>query len=144
MSDCIFCKIIKGELPCFKVYEDEICIAFLDIHPINTGHTLVIPKRHVARSFELKDDEAGHLFKIAKNLYTALRKTDVKSEGANFFLSDGKVAGQEVEHAHLHFVPRFSGDHQSLGFVRIKDESNSAAFFNETASKLREKYKEIK
>ena len=115
---CIFCKIIQGELPSYQVYSDEICIAFLDIHPINPGHILVVPKKHSERFYEVDHSEAAHLMGVAQKIYLALKKTSIRCEGANFFLSDGAVAGQEVGHAHLHIAPRFLGDGQQLGFHR--------------------------
>jgi histidine triad (HIT) family protein len=111
MSDenCLFCKIINGSIPCYKVYEDETALAFLDIHPCSVGHTVVIPKNHVGRAEEMSED-------LWKNLAVALKKAAkrvadvVKADGLNIGLNDGPVAGQAVPHVHWHIIPRFDND----------------------------------
>lgn len=113
---CVFCKIINKELPASIVYEDEICLGFLDIHPINEGHVLIIPKDHKERFTQLDNKVVGHLFQIAQRVLKALEQSEVRYEGANLMLSDGTAAGQEVMHSHLHIVPRFRGDGQRVGF----------------------------
>jgi histidine triad (HIT) family protein len=115
---CLFCKIIHGELLGSIVFKDEICTAFLDIFPINPGHVLVVPNRHVERSYDLSSDEAERIFRVAQEIYRAIRKTSLKCEGATLFLSDGAVAGQEISHSHFHISPRFAGDNLPLGFSR--------------------------
>ena len=106
---CVFCKIIRGELPAVKVYEDEYVIAFLDIKPINPGHTLIVPKRHVERLEELEPDEAQALIYAAARLAPAIVRA-VGAEGYNIIVNIGSAAGQEIPHLHLHVVPRFTGD----------------------------------
>lgn len=113
---CVFCKIINKELPASIVYEDDICLGFLDIHPINEGHVLIIPKDHKERFTQLDTKMVGHLFQVAQRVLKALEQSGVRNEGANLMLSDGTVAGQEVMHSHLHIVPRFRGDGQRVGF----------------------------
>lgn len=109
MKNCIFCKIIKGELPSVKVYEDDLVFAFLDIAPINKGHILVIPKEHHVGSNSIPEDVAGRMFKIGTKLGVACRRVfDV--EGFNLHLADGSCAGQVVMHAHLHVIPRGADD----------------------------------
>ena len=110
MKNCIFCKIINGELPVSKIYEDDEVMAFMDIQPINKGHVLVIPKIHKQLITELDDHLVKKLMVIAKNINKAIRKSNVKSQAVNPLLSDGEAAGQEVYHVHLHVVPRFEGD----------------------------------
>ena len=111
MSDCIFCKLLAGELPMSLVFQDEYCFATLDIDPINPGHVLVIPKRHAASLAELDDVTGAHMFNAARTVAAAMRKaTAIKCEGVNLFLADGAVAGQDVFHAHLHIRPRYAGD----------------------------------
>ena len=114
--NCVFCKIIKRELPASIVYEDETCLGFLDIHPISEGHVLIIPKEHKERFTQLDSKVAGHLFQVGQIILAAIEKSEVRIEGANLFLSDGVVAGQEVMHSHLHIAPRFEGDGQRVGF----------------------------
>lgn len=118
---CVFCKIIKRELPASIVYEDDLCIGFLDIHPINDGHVLVVPKEHQARLAQVDEKAAGHMLSVGQRVLKALEQSDVRCEGANLFLSDGVVAGQEVMHSHLHIVPRYRGDGQRTGFTHSEE-----------------------
>ncbi|MCX6720886.1 MAG: HIT family protein [Candidatus Staskawiczbacteria bacterium] len=108
--DCIFCKIVKGEIPCYKVYEDEDFIAFMDINPINNGHVLVIPKKHSELVSGLDKNILSKIMPLAEKIGSAIRKSGIKCEGMNFEIFDGKTAGQEVPHVHLHLIPRFSED----------------------------------
>jgi len=110
MTSCIFCKIVEGSVPSSKVYEDEICLAFMDIQPVNSGHVLVIPKTHYANLSDLPSNMGGHLFQVAQRIALCMPKTNVKSEGVDFFLAHGEAAGQEVFHVHLHVIPRYKGD----------------------------------
>ncbi len=113
MEDCIFCKIVKGEIPCHKVYEDDDVLAFLDISPVNPGHTLVIPKRHYADLLELPEVEAQRLIARVKKISPAVI-SGVEAQAFNLNLNNGKVSGQEVAHVHWHIVPRFEGDGREL------------------------------
>ena len=105
MSECIFCKIIKGEIPSCKIYEDELVYAFLDIGPINFGHTLVIPKEHHESSATIPEATAGRMFRIGSRIGVALKR-ELDYEAFNLHLADGTAAGQVVMHAHLHVIPR--------------------------------------
>jgi diadenosine tetraphosphate (Ap4A) HIT family hydrolase len=107
---CIFCKIVAGAIPSSKVFEDDEILAFLDIRPINPGHTLVIPKSHAANLAELDPSIGGTLFQISMKIAAALRRSGLRCEGVNFWLADGEAAFQEVSHVHLHVIPRFTGD----------------------------------
>ena len=100
--DCIFCKIIKKEIPSYKVYEDENFFAFLDIRPLNPGHTLVIPKKHCRWVWDVED--IGEYYKVVGKIANAIKKA---------FKTDYVVSlvfGEEVEHAHIWLVPRFEND----------------------------------
>jgi len=108
--DCIFCKIVKGELPCSRVYEDEEFLALMDIKPINRGHVLVIPKKHFELVSEMDKTDINKMMVVAGKINSAIRKSGIRCEGINFFLADGKAAGQEVPHVHLHLFPRFLND----------------------------------
>jgi len=108
--DCIFCKIVKEELPYSKVYEDEDFLAFMDIKPINKGHVLVIPKKHFELVSEMDKTNISKMIVVAEKINSAIRKSEIRCKGINFFLADGKAAGQEVPHVHLHVIPRFLGD----------------------------------
>lgn len=110
MTDCIFCKIVRGESEASVVYRDETCMGFMDIQPINPGHLLVVPIRHSACLSELEEDEGAKIFRVAQRLASALRRSGVRCEGVNLFLADGEAAMQEVLHVHLHVVPRYGND----------------------------------
>lgn len=116
MADCIFCKIVQGEIPSSVVAQDERTFAFLDIRPVNPGHTLVVPKAHAAHLADLPAGVGGAVFESARRIAAALRRSGVRCEGVNLFLADGAVAGQEMAHVHLHVVPRFEGDGFGLTF----------------------------
>ncbi len=107
---CIFCKIARREASASIVCEDERTLAFLDIRPINPGHTLVIPKAHAAILADLSPEDGGGIFRTAMRVAAALRGSGVRCEGVNVHLADGEVAGQEIFHMHLHVYPRYSGD----------------------------------
>jgi histidine triad (HIT) family protein len=116
MSDCVFCRILAGELPASFVYRDDQCAAFMDIRPVNFGHLLVIPIRHAAYLADIDASEAADVMKIGHAAAAALRASGVRCEGVNLFLADGEAAMQEVFHVHLHVIPRFRGDGFSLKF----------------------------
>ncbi len=113
MADCIFCKIAAGEIPCVRVFEDERCLAFMDIGPISPGHTLLIPKAHYEMIHEMPAREAAHLASHIPPLADAVRKA-VGAEGINVLQNNGTCSGQEVFHVHVHLIPRWPGD--GLGF----------------------------
>ena len=110
MSDCVLCQLLAGELPVTFVYRDEECAALMDIQPVNHGHVLVIPTKHVPYLADLDSETAGHLMQHAQRIAAAIRKTDVQCEGIDLFLADGEAAGQEVFHVHLHVFPRYKND----------------------------------
>ena len=116
MSDCIFCRILAGELPASFIYRDEHCAAFMDIQPVNPGHLLVVPVRHGAHLADIDADTAARLMRVAHGAAAALRASALRCEGVNFFLADGEAAMQEVFHVHLHVFPRFRGDGFGLKF----------------------------
>lgn len=109
MPDCVFCRIVRGELPSFNIYENEHVLAFLDIHPTSPGHTLVIPKRHAANIFEISENDwasvSGAVHMLAGKIESA-----VGADGVNIMMSNREHAGQTVYHAHVHLIPRFKGD----------------------------------
>ncbi len=109
MSDCLFCKIVAGEIPCYKVYEDDCALAFLDIHPCSKGHTVVIPKKHFT-NIEAMDIENWKY--VAAAVKTAADRVNqvVKCEGMNVGLNNNPVAGQAVLHLHWHIIPRYYND----------------------------------
>ena len=111
-NDCIFCKIVKGEVPADKVYEDDNTFAFLDINPTTAGHTLVIPKNHSETIMDMKKEDLDKLIETVQKVSIALEKY---SEGVNLLQNNHEVAGQIVPHVHFHVIPRKAGDGVSLG-----------------------------
>jgi histidine triad (HIT) family protein len=109
MDNCLFCKIICGELPSFKVYEDEKTLAFLDIHPVNAGHTLVVPKNHSTNIFDISPDDWTAVAETVRILAIAIEKA-VAADGVNIAMNNREHAGQVVHHPHVHIIPRFKGD----------------------------------
>lgn len=108
-QDCIFCKIVKKEFPCSKVYEDESTIGFLDIGPVNHGHVLVIPKRHSETLHHMEERDALNLMKSVQLISDAVKKA-TNADGINILMNNFKAAGQIVPHAHIHIIPRFKDD----------------------------------
>lgn len=124
MPTCIFCDILAGLAPANFVYRDELCAAFMDTRPVNPGHVLVVPHTHAVLLSELDKETVGHMFQVAQRVDTAMRASGIKCEGVNLFLADGRAAGQDVMHVHLHVIPRFVGDGHHLRF--------SPAYFSRT------------
>jgi histidine triad (HIT) family protein len=106
----VFCDIIQGKAPASVAYADKRVMAFMDIRPVNAGHLLVVPRSHACFLADLDGEVGGHLFQIGMRLAGAVRESGVRCDGVNLFLADGKAAGQEVFHIHLHVIPRFRGD----------------------------------
>ena len=112
MTPCIFCQIIAGEIPSTKIYEDEAVFAFLDIKPVNPGHTLVIPKKHFENIHDMPDEMVAKVAVAAKKIADAILRIGAK--GVNIGMSNGAAAGQLVFHAHVHVMPRYGKDSFSL------------------------------
>jgi histidine triad (HIT) family protein len=110
IENCAFCEMIADRTAVGIIYEDEKLFVIPTLEPVNTGHLLIIPKKHVPYLADLDEDTALHVMKIAIKMSSAIRKSKYKCEGINLFLADGKAAGQEVFHFHLHVYPRFKGD----------------------------------
>lgn len=109
-SDCIFCDVIAGSAPSVQVYEDDVCLAIMDIFPIRQGHVLVLPKQHGALLHELSDQTRSHLFCVANRINLAQRRCGILCDAVNLFINDGKAANQHVPHVHIHLLPRKQGD----------------------------------
>jgi histidine triad (HIT) family protein len=108
MTECLFCKIVRGEIPCFKVYEDERVLAFEDINPLSEGHTLLIPKNHAENLWEIPEEDLIAIHRASTKVAHALR-TALKPTGVAALQLNGKGANQVVMHYHLHLIPRMSG-----------------------------------
>lgn len=130
--DCIFCKIIKGDLPSYKVYEDEKTYAFLDIHPVNAGHTLVVPKKHAKNIFDVSPEDWVAVAKVVHMLAPAIEKA-VDANGINIGMNNREHAGQVVDHAHIHIIPRFKGD----GFKLMPQRNYKPEEADATVEKIR-------
>ena len=116
MSDCIFCKIIAGDIPSATIYENDEFKVILDRFPSGEGHALILPKNHVANIFEIDPEQAGRLFSLAAKLAKAMKEV-LGSELMNILQNNGTVAGQTVFHFHLHLIPRWEGDGINIGWT---------------------------
>lgn len=105
----IFCKIINGEVPSYKLYEDDIVLAFLDVNPNHNGHTLVIPKKHYENFFDIDEDTLKHLLEVSKTLAKEL-KEKLNYDGISLCQNNGY--GQEVKHFHLHLIPKYKEENK--------------------------------
>lgn len=114
-ENCIFCKIANGEIPSKTLYEDESYRVILDLGPATKGHALILPKDHYANLFELPEESAAGVMKLAKKL-GAQMKENLKADGFNLVQNNGECAGQTVFHFHLHLIPRYEGDGQKIGW----------------------------
>jgi histidine triad (HIT) family protein len=126
MTDCIFCKIVAGEIPSKKVYDEGKCLAFLDINPRNPGHTLVITKKHVQDIFSI-GEESGELMKAIRKVAIGVRKA-TGAKGITITQSNGQMAGQAVPHIHFHIIPRTEAE-KGIGLegvlpVKQQDEAS--------------------
>ncbi len=121
-SDCIFCRIIKGELPSTKVYEDAEVLAFMDIGPIIKGHTLVVPKPHVELVTQAPAAMLGKVMAVAQKIAHA-QMNGLKADGVNILNANGTAAGQVVPHLHVHVIPRFKTDGHHWNWAAKKYDS---------------------
>jgi len=127
--DCIFCKIIAGEIPSYKVYEDEFTLAFLDINPVNLGHTLVIPKKHLVNIEEADEEILCQIMKTVKKVGESLKK-NLSAPGYNVQENNDPASGQIVPHLHFHVVPRILNDNLSLWQQKEYKENEAQEVLN--------------
>jgi histidine triad (HIT) family protein len=130
VDDCIFCKIVKGEIPCKKVYEDEHNLAFLDINPRNPGHTVLISKTHADSLFTIGEDDAVAIMKALRRVAIGVRKA-TNAGGVSIAQSNGHIAGQRTMHIHFHVIPRTEAE-KGIGLeeflpVKKRDEASMAS-----------------
>ena len=109
MEECLFCKIIAGKIPCSKVYEDERVIGFLDIFPVNKGHTLIVPKKHSEDMLSDSDEDLKSMMIVARKVAKSIMAT-TGADGINLIGNTKKAAGQVVFHTHMHLIPRYLND----------------------------------
>lgn len=118
MNDCIFCKIIKGELPSKTIYEDDLIKVIMNINPTTNGHLLVLPKEHYVDIFDIDEKIINHSFKVIRDTLYPLLRDKLGCEGVT--LSENNLLGQEVHHFHIHVTPRYQND--LVDFIYNKDE----------------------
>ncbi|MEK6951651.1 MAG: HIT family protein [Nanoarchaeota archaeon] len=133
MSECIFCRIINGEIPCVKVYEDSNTFAFLDLNPVNKGHTLVVPKKHSETILDTDEKTLKNLMVTAKKISKAMMD-GLKIKGFNIGINQFEEGGQVVPHLHIHIMPRLKNDGIKL-WPQRKYESKEE--MEETAEKIK-------
>ena len=109
MENCIFCQIVAGEIPAKKIYEDEHYLAFLSVGPASPGHTIVIPKKHIATFAELESKAAADLMQVVQKLAIEI-KAKLNADAFNLGLNNGEIAGQAIPHVHWHIIPRYKND----------------------------------
>lgn len=131
-KNCIFCKIIKGEISSQKIYEDKHVFAFLDINPVNIGHTLLIPKTHSQNIFDIKTETLEKIAPVLKKLSLSIKES-TGADGINIISNNGGAAGQLVFHLHLHIIPRLSGD----GLKHWPGKNYTEKEMSETAEKIK-------
>jgi len=117
--DCIFCKIIAGEIPVVKVLDEELVIAFMDINPSSKGHMLVVPKRHAENIFEIPESDLVALIKAVKRCAKAVKEA-LNAEGITILQLNGKASDQIVPHLHVHVIPRWENDGLSVSTWKMK------------------------
>lgn len=116
MNDCLFCKIIKGEIPSYTIYEDDIVKVFMDINPNTNGHLLIVPKTHYDTIFDADSDTINYMIKILKEKVYPLLKEKLNIDGLT--ISQNNYYGQDVKHLHIHAIPRYENDGFTCHFAQ--------------------------
>lgn len=134
MENCIFCKIANKEIPGKIVYEDDLCLAFLDLSQTTNGHTLVVPKTHYQNILDVDKEVLSHLIKVTKKLTNQII-TNLHAKGANVLTNANEVAGQTVMHFHIHIIPRYNETDQiKIDFTDRSQEVDLDNIFNKINS----------
>jgi histidine triad (HIT) family protein len=136
---CIFCRIVEGKEKASFVAQGADAVAFLDLHPINEGHTIVVPRKHSASIGEVDEISAVGMWSLARRVAAGLRSSGLRCEALNFFLADGAAAGQEVFHAHLHVIPRWQGDGFGIKFPPHYGAAAERKTLDDVAARLRKR-----
>ena len=125
-ESCIFCRIIRGEIPSYKIYEDERTLAFLDINPSAPGHTLIIPKAHVTHLEDLSEEDAQALFRTLHGLVGGIQDA-MEVPSSTIGINNGQESGQEAPHVHIHVIPRTRGDRGGIiqGLVKAPNRPSA-------------------
>lgn len=136
-QNCIFCKIVAGEIPAAKVYENKHVLAFLDISQVTEGHTLVIPKKHEKDVYELSDESAKHVYQAVPKIAKAI-KEQFKPVGLNLLNNNEAPAGQSVFHYHVHLLPRYGSDDGFGAIWKTNNDKYSPEQLNDIANRITE------
>ena len=123
---CIFCKIIEGQIPCFKVHEDENTLAFMDINPVAPGHALIIPKFHTPNIYEAPADRLAPVMATVSRVARAVRNV-LEPEGINILQANGRGAAQSVFHIHFHVIPRYADDGLTMNWGLVPGDMTEIA-----------------
>ena len=134
-SDCIFCKIANGEISTTAIYEDDDFKVFMDAGPATLGHVLVVPKDHYKNIFEMPEEYLAKAIIVAKKVGTEL-KDALQADGLNIVQNNGEVAGQTVDHFHIHLIPRYREDGQTIGWKPGKLDDNMISKVKESMKKI--------
>lgn len=110
IDDCLFCKIIRGEIPSYTVFENDDVKAFLDISQVNEGHVLMVTKKHLTNFFDYSAEDASRFMQYVPEIAKAIKASDPRIQAMHVTSNNGKIAGQVVMHSHIHFIPRWEGD----------------------------------
>lgn len=133
MSDCIFCKIIDGDIPSRKVYEDDDILAILDVSQVTKGHTLVISKKHVRNILDYDEELASVVFSKVPKIARAVRQADPECKGLNLLMNNEEFASQSVFHGHIHLLPRYESDKDGFG---LKWETHSDDYSDQSLDSI--------
>lgn len=128
MQETIFTRIIKGEIPSTKLYEDDVCVVILDINPVAKGHSLIIYKEPVATTAQVSDQVLTHMILVAKKLDCRMREA-LGCDATNILINNGPAAGQEVPQLHIHVIPRYNGDNSKISAPHVRYEENEMVDF---------------
>ncbi|MBH9985689.1 MULTISPECIES: HIT family protein [Lactobacillus] len=142
-KDCLFCKIIRGEVPSYTVFENDDVKAFLDLSQVNPGHTLMVPKKHLTNLFDYTAEDAEKYLKYIPAIANAIKKFDPKITGMNVTTNNGESASQVVMHSHIHFIPRFEGDGLKLA-TRNNEDKYTPDDYQKIADQIKHNFKEKK
>jgi histidine triad (HIT) family protein len=137
IASCIFCRIVEGKEKASFVAQGSDAVAFLDVHPINEGHILVVPRKHAALVGEVDEVGAVAVWSLGRRVAAGLRSSGLRCEAINFYVADGASAGQEVFHSHLHVIPRWQGDGFGIKFPPHYGAAADRKTLDDIAARLR-------
>lgn len=138
-KDCLFCKIIRGKVPSYTVFENDDVKAFLDLSQINPGHTLMVPKKHITNFFDYTTEDAQRFLQYIPAIANAIKNYDSKITGMNITTNNGASASQVVMHSHVHFIPRFEGDGLKIA-TRNNEANYSEADYQKIADQIKAQF----